>query len=231
MSLLPLRFDSAVTIVGGGALDREMVEAARLHAPVLVAADGGADRLAEMRLAPHAVIGDMDSVADPERWRAGPAPFVHLGEQDSTDFEKCLYATEAPLYLAVGFTGRRVDHMLAVFHALLTYMQKRIVLVGEDEVSTLAPAGATLRLAVTPGSRVSVFPLLPVTATRSRGLVWPIDGLAMAPGRRIGTSNQASQPLIEMTFDGPGALVMVERPALGALARAVGGARVEVGTG
>jgi thiamine pyrophosphokinase len=221
MSELPLRFESAVTLVGAGALDRAMVEAAHRFAPVLIAADGGADRLVEMRLHPRAVIGDMDSIADPERWRAGPAAFVHLAEQDTTDFEKCLYATEAPLYLAVGFTGRRIDHTLAVFHTLLRYPQKRVVVVGEHEVSALAPPGATLRLAVTPGTRVSIYPLLPVTATHSRGLAWPIDGLALAPGQKIGTSNEASQPVVEVAFDGPGALVMLEREALGSLAGAI----------
>ncbi len=221
MSELPLRFESAVTLVGAGALDRAMVEAAHRFAPVLIAAAGGADRLVEMRLHPRAVIGDMDSIADPERWRAGPAAFVHLAEQDTTDFEKCLYATEAPLYLAVGFTGRRIDHTLAVFHTLLRYPQKRVVVVGEHEVSALAPPGATLRLAVTPGTRVSIYPLLPVTATHSRGLAWPIDGLALAPGQKIGTSNEASQPVVEVAFDGPGALVMLEREALGSLAGAI----------
>ncbi|MGR3717193.1 MAG: thiamine diphosphokinase [Thermohalobaculum sp.] len=221
MSELPLRFESAVTLVGAGALDRAMVEAAHRFAPVLIAADGGADRLVEMRLHPRAVIGDMDSITDPERWRAGPAAFVHLAEQDTTDFEKCLYATEAPLYLAVGFTGRRIDHTLAVFHTLLRYPQKRVVVVGEHEVSALAPPGATLRLAVTPGTRVSIYPLLPVTATHSRGLAWPIDGLALAPGQKIGTSNEASQPVVEVAFDGPGALVMLEREALGSLAGAI----------
>ncbi len=221
MSELPLRFESAVTLVGAGALDRAMVEAAHRFAPVLIAADGGADRLVEMRLHPRAVIGDMDSIANPERWRAGPAAFVHLAEQDTTDFEKCLYATEAPLYLAVGFTGRRIDHTLAVFHTLLRYPQKRVVVVGEHEVSALAPPGATLRLAVTPGTRVSIYPLLPVTATHSRGLAWPIDGLALAPGQKIGTSNEASQPVVEVAFDGPGALVMLEREALGSLAGAI----------
>ena len=221
MSELPLRFESAVTLVGAGALDRAMVEAAHRFAPVLIAADGGADRLVEMRLHPRAVIGDMDSIADPERWRAGPAAFVHLAEQDTTDFEKCLYATEAPLYLAVGFTGRRIDHTLAVFHTLLRYPQKRVVVVGEHEVSALAPPGATLRLAVTPGTRVSIYPLLPVTATHSRGLAWPIDGLALAPGQKIGTSNEARQPVVEVAFDGPGALVMLEREALGSLAGAI----------
>ena len=172
-------------------------------------------------LHPRAVTGDMASIADPERWRAGPAAFVHLAEQDTTDFEKCLYATEAPLYLAVGFTGRRIDHTLAVFHTLLRYPQKRVVVVGEHEVSALAPPGATLRLAVTPGTRVSIYPLLPVTATHSRGLAWPIDGLALAPGQKIGTSNEASQPVVEVAFDGPGALVMLEREALGSLAGAI----------
>ena len=202
MNPLPLRFETAVTLVGGGALDPEMVAAARRFAPILIAADSGADRLAEMRLTPRAVIGDMDSLADPAHWRASPAAFIHLAEQETTDFEKCLYATEAPLYLGVGFTGRRVDHTLAVFHALLRYPSKRIVLIGEHEVSALAPPGATLRLTLRPGARVSIYPLLPLTATRSRGLVWPIDGLEMAPGRRIGTSNEASQPVVEIAFDG-----------------------------
>jgi thiamine pyrophosphokinase len=221
MNALPIRFETAVTLVGAGAFDQAMVEAAHRHAPVLIAADGGADRLAAMRLAPRAVIGDMDSIAEPERWRAGPGDFVHLAEQDSTDFEKCLYATEAPLYLAVGFTGRRIDHTLAVFHALLRYPEKRVILVGEDEVCALVPPGAVLRLAVTPGARVSVYPLLSVTATHSRGLVWPVDGLEMAPGRRIGTSNVASQPVIEIAFDRPGALLMLEPGSLGALVGAV----------
>jgi thiamine pyrophosphokinase len=222
MNQLPMRFQTAVTLVGAGALDQVMVESAHRLAPVLIAADSGADRLAGMRLTPRAIIGDMDSIADPDRWRAGPAAFVHLAEQDTTDFEKCLYATEAPLYLAVGFTGGRVDHTLAVLHTMLRYPEKRIVLIGEHDVSALAPPGETLRLALTPGARVSIYPLLPVTATRSRGLVWPIDGLEMAPGQRIGTSNEANQPVIEVAFDGPGALVMLEREALGSLVGAIG---------
>jgi thiamine pyrophosphokinase len=217
MNQLPLRFDTGVTLVGAGILDRTMVEAAHCLAPVLIAADSGADRLSEMRLTPRAVIGDMDSISDLERWRDGPAAFVHLAEQDTTDFEKCLYATEAPFYIAVGFTGGRIDHMLATFHALLRYPEKRIVLLGEHEVSALAPPGQTLRLKVTPGARVSIYPLTPVTATQSRGLAWPVDGLVMAPGRQIGTSNEATQPLIELTFDSPGALVMLERGALDSL--------------
>lgn len=220
MTELPLRFETPVTLVGAGATAPAAIEAARRLAPALVAADGGADRLAAMRLTPRAVIGDMDSLSDHERWRSGPAHFVHLAEQETTDFEKCLYATEAPLYLAVGFTGR-FDHTLAVLHALLAYPEKRVVLIGAEEVSALAPPGGVLRLAVRPGSRVSIYPLLPVTGMHSRGLAWPLDGLALAPGQRIGTSNEARQPLIELGFDGPGALVMLEPDGLETLAAAI----------
>lgn len=223
MTALPLRFDTAVTLVGASAFDAEAIAAARRLAPALVAADSAAERLEAMRLTPQAVIGDMDSLAEPERWRRGPAAFVHLAEQETTDFEKCLYATEAPFYLAVGFTGRRMDHTLAVLHALLAYPQKRVVLVGEADVSALAPPGAVLRVPVRPGMRVSIFPLLPVTGVHSRGLAWPVDGLALAPGEKIGTSNTASQPVVEVGFDRPGALMMFEREALEALAGAVAG--------
>lgn len=224
MEGLPIHFPAPVTVVGGGALDADMVAEARRLAPTLIAADGGADRLAEMRLTPEAVIGDMDSIADPERWRAGPARFVQLLEQESTDFEKCLYATEAPLYLAAGFTGGRVDHSLAAMHVLLKYPQKRVVMIGGEEVMSLVPAGMALRVTVSLGSKVSIHPLRQVRATRSRGLAWPIDDLVFAPGDRSGTSNEASEPIVEMAFEGHGALVIFERAALASLAGALGGA-------
>lgn len=221
MEGLPIRFSTPVTVVGGGLADAAMIDAARRIAPTLIAADGGADRLAELRLTPAAVIGDMDSIRDPDLWRQGPARFVHLSEQDSTDFEKCLYATEAPLYLAAGFTGGRIDHSLAALDVLLRYREKRVVLIGGAEVMALAPPGIAMRLTVTPGSTVSIYPLLPVRAAHSRGLAWPLDGLEFAPGQRSGTSNAALQPVIELAFDGPGALVIVERAALVSLAAAV----------
>ena len=221
MEGLPIRFSSPVTVVGGGLTDADMIEAARRIAPTLIAADGGADRLAELRLTPSAVIGDMDSIRDADRWREGPAHFVHLSEQDSTDFEKCLYATEAPLYLAAGFTGGRVDHSLSALDVLLRYREKRVVLIGEAEAMALAPPGRAMRLNVTPGSTVSIYPLLPVRASHSRGLAWPLNGLDFVAGQRSGTSNAATQPNIELAFEGPGALVIVERAALGSLAAEV----------
>jgi thiamine pyrophosphokinase len=226
---LPLVFTRPVTLVGGGALGLDLVEQARALAPELVAADSGADRLADWRLVPAAVIGDMDSIAEPERWQEGPTRFLHLAEQDTTDFEKCLYATEAPFYLGVGFTGERVDHLLAVLHAMLARPEKTVVLLGEAEAMALVPPGRVLGLGLEPGARVSLFPLTPVTGTHSRGLRWTIDGLSMAAGRRVGTSNVATGRRVELAFDGGGALLMLERRFLAPLVRAVIERGAEIG--
>lgn len=213
-------FPYPVTLVGGGALDRAMLEEAQALAPGLVAADGAADRLETWGLMPDAVIGDMDSISDTDTW-AARTRVLRLQEQDTTDFEKCLYATDAPLYVAAGFTGRRVDHMLAVFHAMLRRADKHVVLLGEEEAMALLPADRPFVMDLEVGAVVSLYPLRSATGTLSEGLEWPVDGLAMAPGEVIGTSNRAVAPRVRVAFDKPGVLVMVARKHLGAIVEAM----------
>src|SRR5690625_4923492 len=209
----PLIFDRPVTLVGAGHLSREILDEALALAPELVAADRGADLLANLGLMPGTVIGDMDSISDPDRWEQ-MARLVRLREQETTDFEKCLYATEAPFYIGAGFTGGRVDHSLSVLHALLARQGKQVVLLGEDDAITLLPPGKVVGLDLPAGARVSIFPLLPLTGIHSRGLIWPIKGLDMAPGERIGTSHVSSGERVELGFDQPGAVLIVEREHL-----------------
>jgi thiamine pyrophosphokinase len=216
-----VKFDEPVTLVGGAPVCRETLEALRPAAPRLVAADRAADRLAGWGLMPEAVIGDMDSIRDLAAWEAGPARVLRLAEQETTDFEKCLYATEAPFYLALGFLGRRIDHTLAVLHVALSYPGKRLVLVGEMEAVTLVPPERGLALELEPGAKVSLYPLVPVTGTLSEGLAWPVRGLQMAPGRMIGTSNAATAARVAIGADRPGLVAMVPKRFAGAMLRAV----------
>lgn len=206
-------FRRPVTLVGAGVLTRAILDEALALAPELVAADGGADLLAEFGMVPRTVIGDMDSISDPDRWEK-MARLVRLREQETTDFEKCLYATDAPFYIGAGFTGGRVDHSLSVLHALLAQPHKQVVLLGEDDAITLLPPGEIVSLDLPAGARVSLFPLLPTTGIHSKGLIWPIKGLDMAPGQRIGTSNVSSGGRVEIGFDRPGAFLIVERKHL-----------------
>ena len=198
-----LRVAGGVTLAGGGALEPSALEAALARAPMLVAADGGADAVARLGRTPAAVIGDMDSVADLAGWMArGDVTVLPIAEQDSTDLEKCLYSIEAPFFLGVGFTGRRMDHALVALHALLRWRARPLLLIGDEDVAFLCPPVWRARLAV--GARVSFIPLAPVTGLACAGLRWPVTGLDFAMGARVGASNEAISADVAASFSGPG---------------------------
>ncbi|MEM6622988.1 MAG: thiamine diphosphokinase [Pseudomonadota bacterium] len=209
MAVKTLDFADGLTLVGAGALESGAISRARTHAPGLVAADGAADALWAFGHQPDAIFGDMDSLSDVDLWRSRGVHIEAISEQETTDFEKCLYRTSAPFYVGVGFTGKRLDHTLAVLHAMLARPKKRVVLLGEAEVMAFAPAGQLFELDLAAGAIVSFFPLLPATGISSKGLKWSIDGLSMNPGQQIGTSNIATNARVRAGFDGPGVLVMV----------------------
>jgi thiamine pyrophosphokinase len=203
----------AVTLVGGGPVPRRDLALALARAPVAVAADSGADRLLAAGHLPHAVIGDMDSVSDFARAAVGPDRWHAIGDQDTTDFDKSLRAIAAPLILAVGFSGARMDHGLAVLNALVRHADRRCIVIGPQDVAFAAPPVLSLRMR--PGDPLSLFPLAAVTG-RSTGLHWPIDGLDFAPWGMIGTSNRVSAPQVHLDFDGPGMVVILPRRRLDA---------------
>jgi thiamine pyrophosphokinase len=212
-----------VTLLGGGALGRDDLADALALAPRLVAADGGAATALEAGHLPEAVYGDMDSLPPAAR-AAIPAARIHeIAEQDSTDFDKALRHIRAPVVLAAGFTGDRVDHELAVYHVLAARAATRCVVLGARDVILHAPPALALDLP--PGTRLSLFPLGAVTG-RGSGLRWPIEGLHFDPLGRIGTSNVAASGRVELAFDGPGMLLILPRRHLGAACTAVAQASV-----
>lgn len=196
-----------VTLVGGGIYTQTDLKQALGLAPVLVAADGGANRLMETGHVPQHVIGDLDSLDPAIRSDLGDK-VIHIPEQDSTDFDKCLRTVRAPFMLALGFDGARLDHTLAAMSSLVRHGRARVILLAAQDICFLAPPRLTLTLPV--GARFSLFPMAPVSG-RSSGLEWPIEGQDFAPAAQIGTSNRISANRVVLEFDQPGMLVLLER--------------------
>ena len=199
-----VRSDRGVTLIGGGDLSLAALDAALARAPVVVAADGGADRALAAGLQPVAVIGDLDSLSDAARSAIPPDRLHRIAEQDSTDFQKCLSRIEAPLVIAVGFAGPRLDHLLAVLTVLARRRGPPCILLTEAEAILAAPPRLALDLPA--GARVSIWPMGDLTGT-SRGLRWPLDGLDLSPTGPVATSNAATGP-VELSLDGP-AIVLI----------------------
>ncbi len=189
-----LKFDGPVVLVGGADADVSFLKQ-YAHLP-LVAADGGANHLRHNSLVPHAVVGDLDSVADKDHWQS-VSKVIELKEQDTTDFEKCLYSVDAPLFIAIGFIGSRLDHTLATLHVMQKlHRTKRVVLVSEDDVACICSDNVQVGLPV--DTRVSIYPLNRIAFESSNGLLYPLNNLVMQPGEMIGTSNTSTDTLVEI---------------------------------
>ncbi len=213
MSAAPLYVaDGPLTLLGGGPVRDGLLAEALALAPDLVAADGGADHPLPPGMALGAVIGDLDSVRDPEALRARGVPVHGIADQDSTDLEKCLSAVSAPLLLGLGFTGARTDHHLAAMNALVRHRGAPLVLL--DAVDLCFHARGSVTLDLEPGCRVSLFPMAPVRVRAARGLRWSPEGLEFRPDGRIGTSNEALGGPMAVEAEGPGLLVILPQGAL-----------------
>ena len=215
-------FEDVLVIVGGGSVDADLLRELYASGARIVGADGGADQIVSAGLKPEIIIGDFDSLRDPLSW-LGKTRLMQLSEQETTDFEKALYSTRAPVTVALGVTGRRFDHTLAALDAVTRFAPKRkIILVDEHDIAVALTEAFSFKVAF--GERVSIHPLAPITFWRSEGLKYPLDAVTLAPGVRTGTSNEALEgPFRIVPEEGMHApyLLIVERGHLMALIEAL----------
>lgn len=207
-----------ITLAGGGPFTGRDLTLCLNRAPVAVAADSGADRLLRHGVMPEAVIGDFDSILPESRARI-PAIRQHVvAEQATTDFDKALRSISAPIVLALGFAGARLDHGLAAMTTLVARASQPCILIGPKDVAFAAPPRLELDLVV--GEAFSLFPMAPVRGGSS-GLEWPIAGIDFAPDGMIGTSNRVVSSRVVLEFDRPGMLVILPRRRLDAAIRSL----------
>ena len=218
MKTVIVQSQDAVTLVGGGPVARRDLTLALARAPVVVAADGGADRVLAAGVMPAAVIGDFDSISQTARLAIAAERLFQITEQETTDFDKALRSVDAPFVLALGVTGARMDHELAALNVLVRHHGCPCIIVGAKDVIFHVQSAISLRLVV--GDTLSLFPMATLKGA-SRGLYWPIDGLQFAPGGRIGTSNRVSEANVDLQFDQPGMLVILPRARLDAAINAL----------
>lgn len=210
-----------VGLVGGARIERADIAALLPLVAEVVAADGGADHLLAAGLMPSAVIGDMDSISDRAR-AAFAEQMYHIAEQETTDFEKALSRIDAACVLALGFTGGRMDHALAVLNVLARNRARPVVLLDGNDASFMLP-DAPVELIMPPGARISLMPLADVQVTAT-GLRWPLTDAALHPSGSVSASNAVADEKVSLRASGP-LLVTLPRAHLGAALKAVVPAR------
>jgi thiamine pyrophosphokinase len=191
-----LNYETPIAIVGGGSVEPALLRELAARNVVLIAADGGADSLDAADLTPRAIIGDLDSLTDREGWEKR-TQVLHIPEQITTDFQKALYTTSAPVTLALGMTGKRLDHTLAALSALHEVAtRRRVILV--DEVDVALAVSGPFAFEAAPKERISVYPFVPIVFKRTEGLFYPMNDLLLDPAGRLGTSNEGTGGRVEI---------------------------------
>ena len=196
-------------IVANGSLEN----AARLRdlwrsADLRIAADGGAvNARTHLALAPHVLIGDLDSMDEPTRaWcaAAGAETIQHPRAKNETDLELALdlacqrAATEITI---LGALGGRFDQMLANVQLLANpaslHIAARIAAADFDAWIAWERAVVEGR----PGDTVSLIPLSEqVDGVVTQGLVYPLRSETLFLGKARGVSNELAGERAEISF-------------------------------
>lgn len=188
-----------ITLVGGAPVSQTVLNICLSHAPISVAADSGADTLAQKGHSPLAVIGDLDSLSG--SGRACFADRLHLiPDQHNTDFEKALMRIAAPLILAAGFLGGRLDHTLATLNVLVRHAGRPVVLVGAEDVAFVVRGD--IRLDLPEDTPLALLPLRGATVTTT-GLRWNLSKQRMHPAGLISSSNKTESGPVRVRTDVP----------------------------
>lgn len=189
-----------VCIVGGSETSHDVITEVSQWVDDWVAVDSGADTLLKAGITPAAVVGDLDSLSDTAR--AAFAPLLHeISEQSSTDFAKALTRVDAPVVIALGFTGGRLDHQLSVLSVMRQHMHRPVVLADGHDVSFLVGAGQS-SLTLDAGTRVSLMPVSPATVSLT-GVTWPFADQLMQMDGFTSPSNAATGGTVTIDADAP----------------------------
>ena len=164
---------------------------------IIIAADGGARHALQLGIVPNVILGDLDSLSEPEV-RAFTDMGVHIlrfpTAKDETDLELAFgHALKAGYHpiIIIGAYGGRLDQSLANI-ALLADPEAAFADVRLDDGITetiLITSKATLH--GKPGETISLIPWgAPVEGVTTEGLVYPLNRATLLPYRTRGVSNQ-----------------------------------------
>jgi thiamine pyrophosphokinase len=187
-------------------------------ADLVVAADGGADWLAEIGVAPHRLVGDLDS-ADPDLVarlaESGVAVDRHPTDKDASDLELAVStasAAGADELVILGGLGGDLDH-------LATNLLMLGSAAAAGRLTSLVHDGTRARMVTGPGqlpilagigARVTLLAVGdPAEGVTTRGLRWPLDRARLEPGSSRGLANLVIAAPAEVSLVG-GRLLVIE---------------------
>lgn len=186
-----------------------------------IAVNGGTRAAWELKVVPHLLIGDSDSLPNHlQQWLdANAVPRQHFPrDKNATDFELGVeHAIEAgaSAILCIGLTGHRIDHTVANLSALTLAHEAGLqveAINGEEHIYLVSHE---LHIAGEPGQTVSLLPWGgDAVGVETEGMHWELNTETLHWGHTRGISNEMERAEVRISLESGLLLVCQHRGAV-----------------
>jgi len=176
-----------IVIVANGTLKNNLFNKKALkQAEIIICADGGANKIEPLKIIPHYLIGDMDSVKKSVALHLKLTTKIIIDKrQDNTDLEKAILFAEKfkPTEIKIlGAIGGDIDHTIANTISLYHVSKKiKISIIDEHHAIFLLHDNA-VEIYGKKGDIISVIPITQIHGLSYHGLKWPVKNKKVATG-------------------------------------------------
>lgn len=176
----------------------------KMNLPV-IAADGAANHLLELGILPDLIVGDLDSVRHDILEKHS---FLHLSDQNSTDFQKTmLYLKENDLLPAiiVGINGGCLDHIL---NNINIFMETNCLLYSPPIRGFVIKEKSRMNFLLPAQTKISLMGI-PEATLSSTGLKWELNSSCLSFPGKTSCFNRTQSPEIVLEVHHGAALVLI----------------------
>ena len=210
-----------VLVITGGSVLRSMPNLGAFDR--IIAADSGVDSAIALGLAPHVVIGDLDSISEAGLRRVrelGIEPLVSPADKDLTDTELALHHaidTGGDTVVVLSPGGGRLDHAHGLLTALANPNFARVAIEAViDTAHVTVLHGLASSNVPRRGSRLLALHAMNGSASgiTTSGLRWNLSRESLHPWASRGVSNEMLTDAATITVE-QGSLIVVQPNAYG----------------
>ena len=178
--------DMVLVVANGEWGDSRLVETMIETSTFKIALDGAADRFNTWDV----VVGDMDSISNPEQYETDP-------NQDNSDLAKALemYDVDA----VVGISGGRLDHQIAAYTSLFETNSDAILYFDGWRACRVHSSGLEIDLPI--GSICSLMPFGNVKNVSISGVDFVLENENISTGTR-GVGNKVTEQIVKISHEG-----------------------------
>ena len=201
----------SVLCLNGDLPDRDVIEKFIQNNPIIIAADGAANKLKNTGILPSVIIGDLDSIDKNINFEN--TEIIEINDQNYTDFEKCIFYIikhEISPTLVLGVNGGEIDHTIDNINKFIKYSEQIPMIFFDSPNKWGIAIDNDLSIFSKQSSTVSIFPFMPNTHIKSEGLHWELDSKDHSIFKNVSTRNKTTKQIAKITSSQNKVLVIVE---------------------